>query len=583
MRDEGKEIPKKLPGMIVSFADMAWNKTGSWRYLKPRYENKTPPCSAGCPAGEDIEGSLRLLAGGKILRAWALIKIENPFPRVCGRVCFHPCEAHCNRGEYDRSIAINRLERFIADAATQKNRRVPKPKIRRRERIAVIGAGPAGLSCAYHLTRLGYPVTVFEALPQTGGMLRVGIPAFRLSREVLDAELAELLAMGIEIKTGVRLGHNLFWTDLKGFKAVFLATGAHISRNLAIPGEDIPGVYRGLEFLGQLNSGQKISLGKRVAIIGGGNTAIDVARSALRLQSEPHILYRRTRNEMPAFNEETIEAEREGVEFSFLTAPARILARAGQVSGIECLRMELGEPDESGRRRPVPVKGSNFIIEADNVVAALGEEPELSYLDQEIKVVRGLVATDAWQRTSKPRVLAGGDNTSFRRTVIDAIAAGKKAALAIDCFIQERGLEALWPKIQIGANGAFSMRQYLKIKDRGKKRSAEIVNFSQLNLDYFAPAERIKRPALALDERRQSFKEVNKTISQELAGQEAGRCFHCGVCNNCENCYLYCPEGAIYPQRTGLGYRIDYDYCKGCGVCMEECPRNAITLEEEER
>jgi 2-oxoacid:acceptor oxidoreductase delta subunit (pyruvate/2-ketoisovalerate family) len=572
-----------IPAIIISSSDMAWNKTGSWRYLNPRYENKTPPCSTGCPAGEDIEGSLRLLAEGKIHRAWALIKMENPLPGICGRVCFHPCEALCNRGEYDRPIAINILERFIAEVVTKKNPKIPKPKTRRQERIAVIGAGPAGLSCAYHLIRLGYPVVAFEALPQAGGMLRVGIPAFRLPREVLDAELAELMATGIEIKTGVRLGDNLSWKDLEDFKAVFLATGAHISRNLAVPGEDILGVYRGLEFLARLNSGQKTSLGKRVAIIGGGNTAIDVARSVLRLQSEPHILYRRTRKEMPAFEEEIIEAEREGVEFSFLTAPTRIVPRVGGAKGIECLRMELGEPDESGRRRPVPVKGSNFIIEADNVVAALGEEADLSYLDQEIKVVRDLIAIDAWQCTSKPRVFAGGDNTSIRRTVIDAIAAGKKAALAIDCFIQGRDIEALWPKMQIGTNGAFSMRQYINTKAREKTSSTDIVNFSQLNPDYFVPAERIKRPALALEERKQNFKEAKKTITQELARQEVGRCFHCGVCNSCENCYLFCPEGAIYPQRSGLGYRIDYDYCKGCGVCVEECPRNAITLEEEER
>jgi 2-oxoacid:acceptor oxidoreductase delta subunit (pyruvate/2-ketoisovalerate family) len=574
---------KKLPEVIISSSDMSWNKTGSWRYLRPHYENKTPPCSAGCPAGTDIEGCLRLLAEGKIDRAMALIKMENPLPRICGRVCFHPCEIVCNRGEYDRPIAINTLERFIAEVITKRTPKIRKPKIRRQERVAVIGAGPAGLSCAYHLTRLGYPVEVFEAFPQAGGMLRVGIPAFRLPREVLDAEVGEMLAMGIEIKTGVRLGDNLSWRDLKGFKAIFLGTGAHVSRNLAIPGEDFPGVYRGLEFLARLNNGEKISLGKRVAIIGGGNTAIDAARSVLRLHSEPHILYRRTRREMPAFGEEIIEAEREGIEFSFLTAPTRILTHANRVKGIECMRMMLGEPDESGRRRPIPVKDSNFIIEVDNVVAALGEEADLSYLDRDIKIVRGLITTDTWQRTSKIRVFAGGDNTSLQRTVIDAIAAGKKAALAIDCFIQERDLEAMWPEMLIGTNGVFSMQQYLNTKGRPKAHSPGVVTFSQLNPDYFAPAERIKRPALALEERQYNFTEVNKTIPKEVACREAERCFHCGVCNNCENCYLYCPEGAIYPQKTTPGYQIDYDYCKGCGVCVEECPRNALALEEEER
>lgn len=369
-----------MPYQPISITSMEWNKTGSWRYLRPRFENKIPPCNEGCPAGQDVEGAMVLIGKGKFLEAWELFKQENPFPAVCGRVCYHPCESSCNRGDFDEPLSINALERLMADMASKHGRRLSGKREKRPEKIAIVGSGPAGLTGAYHLARMGYGVTVFEALPVLGGMLRVGIPEYRLPKKVLEEEVDQILELGVKAEINARLGADFLLSDLKEYQAIFLALGNHQSKSLGIPGEGAQGIMSGVEFLRMVSLGKEVFLGKRVAVIGGGNTAIDAARSALRLGAKPFILYRRTREEMPAFPGEVLEAEEEGIEISFLVSPVRVTAENGKVSRLECVRNRLGPPDEDGRRRPVEIKGSNFSLEVDQIISAIGEEADLSAL-----------------------------------------------------------------------------------------------------------------------------------------------------------------------------------------------------------
>ncbi|MDI6753268.1 MAG: NAD(P)-binding protein [Thermodesulfobacteriota bacterium] len=572
-----------MPYLPITFGSMAWNKTGTWRYLRPKFENKISPCIEGCPAGQDIEGAMVLIGKGKILQAWDLFKEENPFPAVCGRVCFHPCESSCNRGEFDEAVSINALERFMADMASRHGRKPLGKREKRKEKAAIVGSGPAGLTCAYHLARLGYGVTVFEALPVLGGMLRVGIPEYRLPKKVLEEEIDQILELGVKAEVNVRLGKDFLMNDLKEYQAIFLAMGNHQSKSLGIPGEDTQGIMSGLEFLKNVNLGKAVALGKRVAVIGGGNTAIDAARSVLRLGSKPFILYRRTREEMPAFLGEILEAEEEGIEISYLVSPVRVIAENGKVSRLECLKNRLGPADEDGRRRPVEIKGSNFFLEVDQVIAAIGEEADLSPLPKKLGLKENAVLTDERGATRQKGVFAGGDIIQQPRTVVHAIGSGKRAAIFIDCFLKKKKWEGLFEAIRIGEQGTLSMKRYLQAENERASLSSKTVRLKDLNLDYFDYKKRKKMPKTQVAKRVGSFEEVNQGYAEETAVAEAKRCFNCGVCNLCDNCYIYCPDVAILKQGEDGPNVIDYDHCKGCGICVEECPRDAMVMEEERR
>jgi 2-oxoacid:acceptor oxidoreductase delta subunit (pyruvate/2-ketoisovalerate family) len=524
-----------------------------------------------------------LIGKGKALEAWELFKEENPFPAVCGRVCFHPCESSCNRKDFDEAVSINALERFMADAASRQGRRLSFKREKRKEKIAVIGSGPAGLTCAYHLARMGYGVTVFEAFPVLGGMLRVGIPEYRLPKKVLEEEIDQILELGVKVEINARLGADFLLSDLKEYPAVFLAMGNHRSKSLGIPGEDSAGVMSGLEFLRNVSLGKEVALGKRVAVIGGGNTAFDAARSALRLGAKPFILYRRTREEMPAFPGEILEAEEEGIEVSYLVSPTRLIAENGKISRLECLKNRLGPADEDGRRRPVAIKGSNFFLEVDQVISAIGEDADLAALPKRIGLKENVILTDERGATKQKGVFAGGDIIQQPRTVVHAIGSGKRAAIFIDSFLKGEKWEGLFDGLRIGERGSLSMKRYLQEESERVPLSSKTVHLKDLNLDYFEYKKRKKMPKAQTSKRLGSFEEVNLGLSEETAREEANRCFNCGVCNLCDNCYIFCPDVAIQKQGEDGPNVIDYDHCKGCGICVEECPRDALVMEEERK
>jgi NADPH-dependent glutamate synthase beta subunit-like oxidoreductase len=570
----------EMPDISISMGNMDWNKTGAWRAQRPFYEDKTPPCSAACPAGNDIVAFIQKITQGDFEGAWNLIKEENPFPGICGRVCFHPCESKCNRGEYDEPIAIHALERFVSDFASNLNKKIEKVPEVRKEKIAIIGSGPAGMSCAYHLARLHYDVTVFESSSLAGGMLRIGIPSYRLSKDVLDREISNIEALGVEIRKGISFDEDLKLDALKDYQAIFIATGAHRSRGLHIPGEKGRGVFRGLDVLRNINLGKGVKLGDKIAVIGGGNTALDVARSVIRLGKKATILYRRSKEEMPAFEDEIVEAIEEGVKIRYLVNPIRIQQKDG-MKRLECLRMELGEKDESGRRRPVPIPNSNLFIDEDSVIIAAGEEIEVSILPKGMEEREGIVLTQRDGNTGIRGIFAGGDLTSNQRTVAHAIGSGKKAALAIDCYLEGKDSEEAIRQILIGEGPSISIFRHLHPEERPV--NPHVVTFEELNTDYFEPSKRPTESKDLVKKRIKGFGEVTSTFTEDIALEEAERCFSCGTCNECENCYVFCPDASIIKTEEILSRQVDYDFCKGCGICFSECPRGVISLKEEAR
>jgi len=574
-----KPIKKKIffPPMSFSYEGSQATKTGTWRYLTPAYLNKLAPCNESCPAGEDVEAAMVLAGQENYLGAWEKITEENPLPRVCGRVCFHPCEGACNRKEFDEATSINPLERFVGDLAFQSSKRFFPPKEKKREKIAIVGSGPAGLSCAYHLASMGYGVTLFEAQSKLGGVLRYGIPSYRLPKDILDQEIDNILSLGVEAKTGARVGKEVKWAELKTFAAIFVAAGAWKSLPLKVPGEDAKGVMSGLEFLQRVNSGQAVDPGQRVAIIGGGNTAMDAARSALRLGAKPLIIYRRTREEMPAWEEEVSETGEENIEFILLSSPVKIVTENGKVKGVECIKNTLGPAGKDGRREPRPVEGSNFTLAVDAVISAIGETPDFSFLPQELRRSTGSLPVDETGATGVKGVFAGGDIITQPRTVSYAIGSGKKAAMAIDATLQGKdAIEAL-RSARWGGKGSLSMARYRKGGTDGTV--PEVIPFSGLNTAYFKRQARKPKEKLPVSRRTSGFSEVTLGLSPASALYEAKRCFNCGVCNLCHNCFIYCPDLAISARPDKQGYDINYDYCKGCCICVEECPRGAISVE----
>jgi len=575
---------KEMPEYVISEGSMLWNKTGSWRYLRPRYLNSTPPCNQGCPAGNDVEGFISLIENGESEQALDLIREENPFPAVCGRVCYHPCESTCNRSHFDDPIAIHTLERIAGDQTLQNNT-PQKAGPASGKTVAIIGSGPSGLTSAYHLARMGHQPTVFEALEKPGGLLRYGIPEYRLPKAILDREIDHIESYGVEIICSQKIGSDIPWSDLEKFDAVYLSFGVHQNRQLGIPSEDADGVFSGLDLLKRISCGQSPDLGENTIVIGGGNSAIDSARCALRLGSRVLVFYHRSRKEMPAFAEEVSEALKEGININFLTQPVKILTENGRVTGVQFRSTKLGSPDESGRRRPEPIPDSEFNIKAESVITAIGESADLEWLPTEIQSENGRIVVNSFGQTSRKNVFAGGDVALSDHNVAVAIGSGKTAACAIDAFLKGLDLNTIKPLITIGKEGTISVSRYLKVGDAHKKQagSDKVISFEDLNTNYFKKTARQKITTLDVINRISSFDEVNQGLSPESAISEAERCFHCGVCNQCDNCYIFCPDIAILKNGPGKpGYQINMEYCKGCGICVNECPRSAMIMEEEQ-
>ncbi|NPV52115.1 MAG: NADH-quinone oxidoreductase subunit NuoF [Firmicutes bacterium] len=466
-------------------------------------------CQNACPAEVDVPRYISLIRQGRYGEAVALIKEKNPLPAVCGRVCNHPCESKCRRGQLDSPVAICDLKRFAADWELEHPLPVEAPTKRKGAKVAIIGSGPAGLSAAYYLAKLGYVVTIFEALPVAGGMLAVGIPEYRLPRDILRAEIRAIEALGVEIRTGVEVGRDITLDEIKrqGYGAVFVAVGASKGQELGVPGEDLAGVMNALTFLRQVNLGQEVEVGDKVAVIGGGNAAIDAARTALRLgASEVHIIYRRTREEMPAEKGEIEEAGREGVKIHYLLAPSEIIGKDGRVARMECIRMTLGEFDRSGRRKPVPVEGSKFVIDVDTVIPAVSQAPDLSFLAGlegpggiDVTKWSTVVADPQTLATGAPGIFAGGDCVTGPDTVIQAIAAGRKAAIAIDKYL--------------GGDGVIETHP-----DLGRELAGELIEHEM--------ARRVPR-VLPIEKRCCNFDEVVLGLTEAAAVEEASRCLRC--------------------------------------------------------
>jgi len=514
----------------------------------------TSPCKHRCPADTSAQGYIALIAAKRYEEAFEVIKQYNPFPATVGRVCPHPCEEACNRGDVDQPLAICALKRFVADKVYAKwgaegrgeegNRELspfvlapPEMPPEHRRKVAIVGAGPAGLSAAYFLARMGYKATIFEALPVPGGMMRVGIPPYRLPREVLAQEIDEILKLGVELRlnSAVRNVKSLF--D-QGYSSIFLAIGAHAPQKLNIEGEDVYGVFHGVPLLRSISLGEKVNLGDRVVVVGGGNTAIDSARTALRLGSRKvTMVYRRTRVQMPANDWEVEEALAEGVDLQELTQPIEVLSEEGHVAGIRCLRMELGEPDASGRRRPIPIKGSEFVIECDAMVAAVAQAPELSFLepDHGLKITkRGSFDVDPdTLATNISGIFAGGDATAGPGVLIQAIADGRRAALSIDRYL--RGVPLRTPR-EITP---------LPIADLSDDEVADILKHPVVD-----GAPRQPMPTASIEDRINDFREVELGLTEEQAHVEAMRCLRCGICSECYQCVLACQPGAIDHQQT---------------------------------
>jgi 2-oxoacid:acceptor oxidoreductase delta subunit (pyruvate/2-ketoisovalerate family) len=411
-------------------------------------------------------------------------------------------------------------------------------------------------------------------------MLRMGIPSYRLPRDVLDREISEIQALGVEIRAGIPFGDKLELNDLRDYQATFIATGAHRGRGLNIPGEKGKSVLGGLDLLRRINLGNRVKLGDKVAIVGGGNTAIDVARSVIRMGKKATLLYRRSKEEMPAFEDEVLEAVEEGAKIRYLVNPIRIQQRDG-MRHLECLRMELGEKDESGRRKPVAIPGSSFFIDVDTVVVAAGEEIEISLLPKGMEGRDGIVLTQRDGSAGIKGIFAGGDLTSNQRTVAHAIGSGKRAALAIDCYLSGRDVEETIRQILIGEGPSLSIFKHLHPGER--PMNPHVVAFEEVNTDYFESSKRNKEHRELAKKRIKGFGEVASTFGEGIALEEAERCFSCGTCNGCENCYVFCPDASIMKTEEILSHQVDYDFCKGCGICFSECPRGAISLKEEAR
>jgi 2-oxoacid:acceptor oxidoreductase delta subunit (pyruvate/2-ketoisovalerate family) len=547
------------------------NKTGCWRTERPVYVDLMPPCNHACPAGENIQQWLYHAEDGSYEAAWRQIMQDNPLPAIMGRVCYRPCETACNRAQVDAPVGINSVERFLGDEAIRQGWTVPVTAADTGKRVLIVGAGPSGLSAAYHLRLLGHQVTLRDSAVWAGGMMRYGIPAYRLPRDVLDAEVGRILAMGVTWEGGRQV------TDIEaamadgGFDAAFIAVGAQKGKRADIPAGDSAKILDAVTLLHSMEGAEPPQLGRRVAIYGGGNTAMDAARTARRLgATEAVVVYRRTRDKMPAHDVEVEEATDEGVRMMWLST----IARAGEGR----LVIEKMALDETGFPQPT---GEFTELEADTVVLALGQEAELSLLDgvPGVTIDDGIVQVGPDLMTGRPGIFAGGDVVPAERTVTVAIGHGKRAAHSIHAWLTgDNNGNGAWNGAVTAATAPTTAAATAATTTAATTTTGRLATADRLNTWYYADAPATVRPQLDAARRITTFDEVTGGLDESTAQFEARRCLSCGNCFECDNCYGVCPDNAVIKLGPGRRYDIDLDYCKGCGICAAECPCGAIDM-----
>ena len=538
-------------------------KTGTWRASLARHILAPAPCHGACPVNGDIAQWIGLARNRDFQGAWQVLMRRNPFPSIAGRICHHPCESACNRAGYDDALSICKLERFVGDQALAQGWTMEPEGEPRQERVAIVGGGPSGLSAAYQLRRLGYAVTLYEAQPELGGLMRYGIPAYRLGRDILDGEIARIVAMGVEVRCNQRFETPEAFSQLRNqYDALYLALGATRYKRLPMLDYAKAWVCDGARFLASANAGKPVALGHRLVVIGGGSAALDAARSARRLGHQVTLVALEQRQQLPAQTEEVIEALEEGV---ILVDGARldgVLQDADQALTLTCSRVAFVPGAQRGQFTLQAIQDSSFTLVADAIVTSIGQDPDLSVLGHGFAAAGGLLQIDAEHGTSRPGVYAGGDMVSMARFVTEAVGMGKHAAHAIARELQLRA----------GGPVAAPVARY---PDEAQVPLAAISTY------YHPNRERVQTQVLAPQERLGRDAEVQLGLDIEQALAESERCFSCGTCINCDNCVVYCPDMAV--KRVGDGYLVLTDYCKGCGLCVKECPTGSMMMQEELR